>query len=157
MIEEQGTVVSVSGDSVWVETLRKTSCSGCKLKSGCGQHLAEKYQLKKNNAYIKAECGLAVSEGDQVVVGIPEGALLRASALVYLLPLIFLMGTLWFSVFAQLSDVITMLVAGGGLLLGFLAVRLLSDRRSDLCRVKIIRIVPPLLADDYDLQTVKLL
>ncbi|MET4708605.1 SoxR reducing system RseC family protein [Endozoicomonas lisbonensis] len=88
MIEEQGRVVTVEEGAVWVETIRKTTCSSCSARNGCGQHLAEKYKSSKTHSYIRAanETGSTIKEHDEVVIGIPEDSLMKASMVVYLLP-----------------------------------------------------------------------
>ncbi|OED41357.1 hypothetical protein ACH42_14230 [Endozoicomonas sp. (ex Bugula neritina AB1)] len=141
MIEEQGRVVSVEGDVVWVETERKTTCSSCSAKQGCGHHLAGKYKSSSTFACIKALSDGSLSEGDQVLVGIPENSLLKASSVVYLLPLLLLMPTLWISQAVGLSDGTTLIFSALALGAGFVPARKLGVREGKLCRVKVVRVL----------------
>ncbi len=144
MVEEQGRVVTVEGEYVWVETTRRSSCSSCNARQGCGQHLSEKYKSDAYFSYIKASSRWVLKEGDQVVVGIPEGSLLKASFLIYLFPLILSMVGLWLSSLAGLSDFWLVLTSGFSLLCGFLVVRIAGGKRSaDLCRVEVVKVLSP--------------
>ena len=70
MVKEQGRVVAVEPDGVWIETLRRSACSSCAGKSGCGQHLAERSrQADPSLSYIKVSSARVLHEGDLVVVG----------------------------------------------------------------------------------------
>ncbi|WP_300492285.1 SoxR reducing system RseC family protein, partial [uncultured Alcanivorax sp.] len=44
MLLEQGTVVAVEADAIWVETVRASTCGACKAKAGCGHHLVNQQQ-----------------------------------------------------------------------------------------------------------------
>ncbi|MET4693995.1 SoxR reducing system RseC family protein [Endozoicomonas lisbonensis] len=144
MIEEQGRVVTVEEGAVWVETIRKTTCSSCSARNGCGQHLAEKYKSSKTHSYIRAanETGSTIKEHDEVVIGIPEDSLMKASMVVYLLPLLSMMAGLWLGSFLVLGDLVTVLLALSGLAAGFVPVRMLGQKASELCRVQVLKVTP---------------
>ena len=141
MIEEQGRVITAEGDAVWIETERKTTCSSCNARHGCGQHLAEKYKPSSAFAYIRAHSDWSLSEGDRVMVGIPENSLLKASMVVYLLPLLFLMAALWLSQYANYGDGTTLMLSALALVAGFIPARKLGVQEGELCRVKVIRVL----------------
>lgn len=141
MIEEEGRVMAVEEDGVWVETIRKTTCSSCSARHGCGQHLSEKYTSSKKHSYIKAISDIVLSEDDKVVVGIPEGALVKASMLVYLLPLVFMLGSLWLATSLGWNDMATLVMAFSGLFLGFLPARFLGQRSGEMCHVRVVRML----------------
>ncbi|WP_263078785.1 SoxR reducing system RseC family protein [Endozoicomonas sp. Mp262] len=142
MIEEHAEVVAVNDQWAWLETARKSACDGCNAKSGCGKHLAEKFQRRSNKHYLRIDNDRTLSEGDRVIIGISEGALLEASVLVYFVPLLFLMAAIWLASFMGLSDSFTLLTGASGLFVGFVLVRLLSRRTSDLCHIKVLGIIP---------------
>lgn len=88
MIEESGRVVALESGAVWVETLRKSTCSACSANAGCGQGLMDKLGVRQRRGFVRALCDLQLSVGDQVVIGVREDLLLRAALWVYLLPLL---------------------------------------------------------------------
>ncbi|WP_339524939.1 SoxR reducing system RseC family protein [Pseudomonas sp. EA_35y_Pfl2_R111] len=88
MIEEQGRVVAVEPGAVWVETLRKSTCSSCSVKAGCGQSLLDQLGASGRRGYIRALSSLPLNVGDAVIIGVREDLLVRGSLLVYLLPLL---------------------------------------------------------------------
>lgn len=88
MIEEQGRVVAIERNAVWVETLRKSTCSSCSVKAGCGQGVFEQLGVKERRGLVRALCDLHLNVGDSVVIGVREDLLVRGSLLVYLLPLL---------------------------------------------------------------------
>ena len=90
MIEEPGRVVALDDGAVWVET-RKSTCSGCSGKNGCGQGLMDTLGVREQRGLIRALSDLQLQVGDSVIVGVREDVLLRGAVLVYLLPLLMLM------------------------------------------------------------------
>ncbi len=91
MIEESAQVLRSEGDYAWVATQRRSSCGSCAAKKGCGtgalsQVLGGRMQEMKVRNPIDAQAG------EQVVLGIEEGALIRGSLAVYLLPLLTMLG-----------------------------------------------------------------
>lgn len=91
MIEERGHVVAVERDAVWVETVRRTACQSCAASSGCGHAVLDRQQAGAR-ARVRALSDLPLEVGQEVLLGLPEGALLRGALLVYLLPLVLLFG-----------------------------------------------------------------
>lgn len=90
MIEENAHVVAVEGDSAWVETERRSSCGSCAAK-GCGTGaLSKVLGARKQRMKVRNPVGARV--GDSVVLGIEERALLLGSLMVYILPLIAMLG-----------------------------------------------------------------
>ena len=72
MIEEHGRVVSVETGAVRVETVRKSTCSSCNARNGCGQYLIEKYKSNHSHSCIRANAdNLSIHEHDEVIIGIP--------------------------------------------------------------------------------------
>ena len=119
MIEESGRVVAVEERLAVVETVRKSACDACSAKNACGQGL--KRHISDHSAshmHIRALCDFPVSEGDTVVIGIPESAVLKASFWVYLSPLLFLVVAIGFGYWLGLSEgyliIVSLLVMGAG-------------------------------------------
>ena len=118
MIEETGRVVEVRGDTAWVETERVSSCTGCAGKTGCGTALLARVFGNRRNR-VQALNPVRAATGEQVVIGVQEGALVRGSAIMYLVPLT---GLLAGAVIGQsaggtelLSIVLALVGFGGGL------------------------------------------
>lgn len=87
MIEEAGRVVAVEAGAVWVETLRRSGCGRCDEPGGCGNG-AMAQRARDRIGRVRALSGIPLKVGDEVVVGIPDGTLVRGTLLVYLLPVL---------------------------------------------------------------------
>ncbi|EGV16057.1 SoxR reducing system RseC family protein [Thiocapsa marina] len=89
MIETSATVVEVKPGLAWVETVRQNACGHCESAGSCGTSvLAKLFGASRSRLRIEDASGLRV--GEQVVIGIPDGILVRASFVAYLIPLVFL-------------------------------------------------------------------
>lgn len=149
MIEEHGVVVAVDPHGIWLETTRKTACQGCNARKGCGQYLGESLSRSGRRRHvIRLEPYHALSLGDRVVIGIGAGTLLRASLLMYLLPLLFLMVSLWLASFLALSDSLSLLAAAGGLFSGLILVRHLSGQVQGAGDIRVLEVMPAQQAGD---------
>lgn len=91
MIEEIGVVVSVRGDMAEVQSERRGTCGDCAVKGACGTSLIARY-LGRKRLLLRAHNALGAGPGDRVVLGLPEGALLEASFIAYLVPLLAMIG-----------------------------------------------------------------
>lgn len=89
MIEERGRVVAIEKDAVWVETVRVTACQSCAASKGCGHAVIDKNKAG-SRARVRAINALPLTIDQSVVLGLPEGALLKGAAVVYLMPLVLL-------------------------------------------------------------------
>ena len=85
MIEELAVVAKIENNQVWVETRATKGCGGCQQNSVCSTSVLDKLIRKKA---VAVDCDIELKTGDEVVVGIEEGVLIRASLLLYLLPLL---------------------------------------------------------------------
>lgn len=136
MIEESGTVVALHGDDVWVQTIRQSTCGSCSARKGCGQGaLARMTDGRANQVKVHNTCGADV--GDRVVLGIEESQLLRASILVYALPLAALLaGSLIGGGFWPGLDLAAIIGGSAGLAAGFGVLKMLSGNGSDVTRLQ---------------------
>jgi sigma-E factor negative regulatory protein RseC len=91
VIEESGVVVSVRGDMAQVEGQRRSTCGSCAVNGTCGTSLVSRY-LGRKRTLLQAYNEIGAGTGDRVVVGLPEGALLEASFVAYLVPLLAMIG-----------------------------------------------------------------
>ena len=147
MIEEQGRIVALEEGFVWVETERRSSCSSCGVRQSCGQHLSEKYKAGASLSYIKASLSPEMDShllkaGDSVMVGIPENALLKASFLMYLFPLLLMLLVCWVGSLLGMSDALLSVTAVVSLLGSFWLIKSRSGQSDNLCQVVITRVSP---------------
>ncbi len=131
MIEEQGRVIAVEPGAVWVETLRKSTCSACSAKAACGQGLLNQLGAGARRGYVRALSELSLQVGDAVVIGVREDLLVRGSVLVYLLPLLGLFLAAGAAQWLALGEPVVILAAFAGLLVAWYAVRRYSLRTAD--------------------------
>ena len=130
MIEERATVVRTDLTQVWVEVSRRSACAACASASTCGQkRLNDWFPSKSIEVPIDNPLQLIVLPGQEVWVGIDEGALASASFVVYLLPLI---GLIFLAVSAsilELSELFQIVGAILGFIGGLIVSRLIGTKR----------------------------
>lgn len=78
-------MVKIEHHQVWVESGPDSACGGCLQKASCATNAVGSV-LKKKPVPVDSDIQLKV--GDQVMVAIDENLLLRASLLLYLVPII---------------------------------------------------------------------
>ncbi len=90
MIEEIGVICAIehhnSQQVVLVETQIKSTCGSCEAQSNCGVGAIAKVFASKREM-LRFRLTEIVEVGQKVSLGIPEENLLKASAIVYCLPL----------------------------------------------------------------------
>ena len=123
MMEETGRVIAVTAGVAEIEVIHGNTCGGCAAKGSCGTSLLESLLGRKSNT-LRVPDSLGLQPGDAVIIGIPEGALLRAALQAYLVPLLtLLLGAMGFTGFAAFLGVPEMQagasILGGGLGFGF--------------------------------------
>ena len=89
MIREQATVLAVNGNYVEIEVQRQSSCGDCSLTNSCGVGALGRLLGRRNKLTIH-NSELNLKRGDHILLGIVERGLLKASLLVYGLPLLML-------------------------------------------------------------------
>ena len=99
MLEQHARVVQSSGRDIWVEAVEPDGCGVCEGQGCASRRLAELFQRAPRQYSVESQ--LPVSSGDKVIVGIPEGSLLRSAIYLYGLPLLLILGgalllQLWF-------------------------------------------------------------
>jgi len=85
MIEELAIVTKIENHQVWVESGPNSACGGCLQKASCTTSAIGSVLKKKS---VPVDSDIQLKTGDQVMVAIDESLLLRASLLLYLVPLI---------------------------------------------------------------------
>lgn len=128
MLVETGRVVALEPESLWVETIRQSTCGSCAVKQGCGHGLLNRI-ADGRSGYVRVLRGDSSSPqcavDDQVRISIPEQVILRGSVVVYMLPLLCMLAGA--ALIAYLlpagPETLSVLGAGLGLALGFGLVR----------------------------------
>lgn len=131
MIEENAVVIAAEAGIIEVEIHRRTSCNACSARSGCGVSLLDRVLGRRPQRLVLAN-QLDAGVGDEVVIGIPEGALLKAAVAAYMLPLLGLlsggiMGDLLIDE-TSIGEALPLLTGLTGLGAGLLGTRLYSRR-----------------------------
>lgn len=132
MIEEQAVVIEAGEGTAWLETQRRSVCGQCAVNKGCGTSVLAQV-MGNRRSRVRAIDPIGVQAGQTVRIGIEEGAFLRGSLALYMLPLLALfLGGLLGEVLAtglgitQEWPALLGAVAGGGA--GFYWLRQFSQR-----------------------------
>ena len=82
MATEQGIVTHIgpADNTAWVKTVRSSTCEGCASKDSC--------EAAGNDMKVKAINLAGAKVGDRIVLNFQTGALLRATFLLYVFPII---------------------------------------------------------------------
>jgi sigma-E factor negative regulatory protein RseC len=140
-VEGIARVVRVVGDRAWLEPEQTTSCGHCAASAGCGTREAAGVgtvtsRLQARRFYLDNPAGASgFREGERLIVGVSERALLNAALTAYGLPLLFALSAGAVTQAICGEDLTTMLGMIGGLALGLIAARLNARRltaRGDL-------------------------
>ena len=132
MLETRAVVLEVDKLIAQVQSNQGNGCSACNGK-GCGSgKLTQLFCSKPRQFQVANRIGAQV--GDDVIISVPDGAVMRGVGIVYLLPLVLMFAgaSLLGSLAAQGAQRDGYAAAGAlsGLVLGFLAARWLSSRQS---------------------------
>ncbi len=142
MLEEEGVVTAVEGRMARIQVQPRSACGHCSARSGCGTSLLSGFLGRRSGSFWVHD-PVGARPGDQVVIGLEEAQLRRASLLLYLLPILALMAG------AVAGDRLGSAVGewpailGGlaGLALALIVVARVSKARNH--RARILRILPP--------------
>ncbi|HYG89159.1 MAG TPA: SoxR reducing system RseC family protein [Azospirillum sp.] len=136
-------VVAIDGNRVWLEPETVSGCGGCASAMICGTKSGNSRRLAAKRFAIPDEHGLRV--GERVVVGVEDGALVRAAATAYALPLLLLFAGGLTAKWSGGGDGPAALAALSGLLLGFVLAHLLARRlgRRGVLTPRFVRRAPP--------------
>lgn len=130
MIEELGRVLSVEQGAVWVETIRRSACNSCQARAGCGQSLLQRLGGGARQGFIRVLDDRSCQVGDEIIIGVPENAVVRGSSLIYMVPLLALFVSALLAQAAGLGEPLIILAGISGLALGFVAIRWHTGRLS---------------------------
>ncbi len=83
MIEEHGIVVQCKDGTALIKTHKSSACDGCASKKSCATG-----QAGSDEAFIEADNYVGASVGDRVTFSVGAGSVLKAGALLYLVPIL---------------------------------------------------------------------
>ena len=81
MATEEGVVTALSATGAWVKTIRSSACKHCSSKDSCSSQGGEE-------ALVEAVNLVNAKVGDRILVSVETAALLKASFLIYVFPIL---------------------------------------------------------------------
>ena len=130
MITEQAVVTACENGQVEVRLQRASACGHCELSKGCGTGAIGRL-LGNRSRPFRVETDRDLKPGDEVLLGVSEAALVRASLLVYGLPLIAMITTGLLAALAGLAEPWVALICVAGFFTGFRYASRLARRLED--------------------------
>jgi len=118
MIEESAKVTQVDGEWVWVQAIAQSACGSCQAQKGCGHSLLAKVGQKQIDIKLPRNA-MDLAVNDDVIIGVPEQAVLRSSLLMYGAPLLMMVVAAGLGSMMELAEGVVVLIAFLALLLGF--------------------------------------
>lgn len=134
MLEQTAKVIDVSNGLLTLETESRSGCKQCGSHSCTTSVVAKLFGIRRNRMII--DNSLDAKKGDQVVIGIPEDLLVGASIMAYLLPLVSMLMVTALGDALSVSEVLLSTLALGGLVTGFIMVRLVLRRTTSRQRYR---------------------
>ena len=128
MIEQVAHVHAIDQTTVWLDTIRLSTCNSCSMKSGCGQRLMNQAtDCKRSRIELPLPQDMTLNVGDEVVLGIPQKAFIKASLLTFAMPLMIMLAFASLAQWGALSEPAAVVAALLGLGLGLLLLRWYSQ------------------------------
>ncbi len=126
MIIQPAKVIAETNSTYLLETLPKSACPRCESGKGCGGGiLAQAFANKTYQLSINKNKPLKLQE--MIQIGIQSTMLVRASIVLYLVPLLFMVtGAVVVGIYTENQDFYTVMAAIAGFLTGVYIARLLS-------------------------------
>lgn len=154
MIEETATVVRVESGVAWVSSKSRSACGHCGSGNDCGTAMVAKLFGERENL-LRLDNRLDARPGEQVVIGVSDALLLKASALAYLLPLLFLIAMVALGQMMGLGEGLGSLLGFVGLGFGLWAVNHVTGGargRKNYCPVMLHRSEPHFTLNQIELK-----
>ncbi len=118
MITEQAVVTACNNGRVEVRLQRTATCGHCEMAQGCGTGAIGRL-LGNRSRPLVIETDQDLKPGDEVLLGLSEAALVKASLTVYGLPLVAMVGAGLLAALAGLAEIWITLFSIGGFFAGF--------------------------------------
>lgn len=90
MLEQHARVIQGSGLNVFVETIEPEGCGVCAGQGCASRRIAELFQQVPRQYQVESQLNL--SSGDKVIIGVPDGWVLRGALYLYGMPLLLILG-----------------------------------------------------------------
>jgi len=87
MLTESARVTGLEEGYAWVEVERQTACGQCSANKSCGSGILSRV-FSTRPLRLRLENRLAAAVGDQVLVAIEDGLLVKGSMIAYAFPLV---------------------------------------------------------------------
>ncbi|MBW2679657.1 MAG: SoxR reducing system RseC family protein [Deltaproteobacteria bacterium] len=144
MATEKGIVTKIDSTTAWVKTTKTHACEGCEARASCNAMGGGKEMEVQAINYARAKVG------EEVVLSFETSPLLKATFMLYVLPILFLMAGAFignkmapfFNFDASLLSVITGFLFFG-LIVMFVKSKGNKMAKKDEYRPKIIKIIKP--------------
>ena len=128
MIEQVAHVHAIDDTNVWLDTIRLSTCNSCSMKSGCGQRLMNQAtNCKRSRIELPLPSNFDLNVGDEVVLGIPQKAFVKASLMAFAMPLLTMILAAMLAQYLSAPEPIIVVVALFGLAGGLGLLRLYSQ------------------------------
>ncbi len=124
MIEARVRVVSAAKGLAWVTASEQSGCSACQSQASCGISGLGKYLSRRRPALPIPQ--VDARTGDELLVCVEEGELLRAGLFTYLIPPLLAVLAAALADAQGAGDPLAALAAGSGFALGIAAARFLA-------------------------------
>ena len=118
MLTETARVLSRDGSRVELELQRASACGHCELSEGCGTGALGRL-LGHRARTLTIETSRPCNPGDEVLLALPEAALVRTSLLLYGMPLLGLVAGAALAIAANFPEWMVVASAALGLFAGF--------------------------------------
>lgn len=117
MLTESARVLRRDGNRVELELQRGSACGHCELSEGCGTGAIGRLLGHRTRSLV-IETSQLCHPGDQVVLSLPESALVRASLMLYGMPLLGLLLAGALAILVAVPEWLIVVSAGVGLYAG---------------------------------------
>lgn len=122
-------VTSIEGTDALVEVQPAVpGCGRCNEAGGCGTGLLNQALRPRQRLIYRVTNRIGARIGDGVTITVPDGAVLRAALLAYLLPVVLLIAGAAVGTAVSASDVSALSGGAVGLMLGLFVLRLAQRR-----------------------------
>ncbi|GAB6054578.1 SoxR reducing system RseC family protein [Magnetospira thiophila] len=134
LVEGTAWVLAVSEESVWLQAESQSACGSCQSTKSCGVSTLSKF-LGRKDVRFRLNNDFDARPGERVVIGISQSALLGASIIAYMVPVLGLMIGAVGGSLAGFNELATVVTALSGLIGGFALSQALGRRPDSLERL----------------------